>query len=60
VGKASANLRGRIWIKPFTIKIKSLNSEYEYSEKIVYLDDIRKIVNFMRNQESKGVEGGSI
>ncbi|TNV85014.1 hypothetical protein FGO68_gene6776 [Halteria grandinella] len=59
VGKATSKLRGRIWIKPFMIKVKSLNSDFEFKEKIVYLDEITKIVNYMKKQESKGTENST-
>jgi hypothetical protein len=47
-GKDSTVVRGRIKIKPFAIKIKSLNSSFEYSESINAIHQIEKLVKFFK------------
>lgn len=45
---------GRIRIKPFTLNIRSLNTDFAYVKKFKGLEESKKLIEFMKNHEATG------
>lgn len=45
---------GRIRIKPFTLNIRSLNTDFAYVKKFKGLEESKKLIEFMKHHEATG------